>query len=566
MGITERIGAVRVLLALAVGLALQPDPAAARIEIGDLEISGQLFNYTEYRLGGERGPETMRLFVAPGTALSPADLGTPSHGNKYSTISAMRTELLMEIVYSGIPHFTPVLKLRPYYDAMFDINSKSSDIARFWETNVRDGLNDNWDPLVREAFVDVNFHPLFIRAGRQIVTWGRSDGVVVLDVVTPRNFRNPLTFEQERFMIPQWMVNTKLDLSSHDWIPGGIQKELQILWNIEYLPARFPGFQAQEEGRHPWTLNVVDFANQVIRVSETLYGESNFFDDDAWSKGSIADRSELFARWRGRTGSGLGPISDMTYSFHYGYLYEDVPFYELGDRVDAGFAIDIAAPRAAGGGIDFGRHRYQLAGFSFDKALMALPGQLEGLVLRGEFAYGFGKQFYEPDFGLVESNTMTFLVGLDQYLYLTPRSWIKTPWFVSLQYWHDRILREPGPGEFTNLGSVPCQATPDCGDTGYLIGGGTSLFNGLRDQSRNVVTLFMFNDFLPGKTLHVEFFGLHEFGSRQRASWLRGVVGYNFNSHLSARLGINAVWGERTAFFGQFEKNDSIFTELKYTF
>lgn len=367
-------------------------------------------------------------------------------------------------------------------------------------------------------------------------------------------------------MIPQWMVNTRLDLSPYDWIPGGVQKELQVVWNIEYLPARFPGFRPEEEGRHPWTLNVVDFADQVIRVSEDLFAESNFFDHDAWSKGSVLDRSEIFARWRGRTGPGLGPISDMTYSFHYAYLFEDIPFYDLGDRIDAGFAIDIAGPRAAGGGIDFNRHRYQLAGLSFDKALMGLPGQLEGLVVRGELAYGFGNQYYEPDFGLVESNNMTFLVGLDQYLYLTPRSWIETPWFVSFQFWHDRILREPGPGEFTNLGSGPCQAHPGCGNEGYLIGGGTSLFNGLRDQSRNVVTLFMFNDFLPGKTLHVEFFGLHEFGSPQRATWLRGVVGYNFNSNLSARLGVNAVWGERTSFFGQFEKNDSIFTELKYTF
>ena len=71
-----------------------------------------------------------------------------------------------------------------------------------WETNLRGGLNDRWDPLVREAYLDFNFHPVFVRAGRQITTWGRSDGVTVLDVVTPRNFRNPLTFEQERFMIP----------------------------------------------------------------------------------------------------------------------------------------------------------------------------------------------------------------------------------------------------------------------------------------------------------------------------------------------------------------------------
>jgi hypothetical protein len=76
----------------------------------------------------------------------------------------------------------------------------------------------------------------------------------------------------------------------------------------------------------------------------------------------------------------------------------------------------------------------------------------------------------------------------------------------------------------------------------------------------------MFNDFLPGKTLHVEFFALQELGQRQEATWLRGLVGYNFNSNFSTRLGINVIGGKRHSFFGQFRKNDSVFMELKYTF
>ena len=160
---------------------------------------------------------------------------------------------------------------------------------------------------------------------------------------------------------------------------------------------------------------------------------------------------------------------------------------------------------------------------------------------------------------------MTFLVGLDQYLYLAPRSLMETPWFVSFQYWHDRILRSPGRGDFTNLGSVACDAQPGCGRRGYIIGGASNVFNGLRDQSRNIITLFMFNDFLPGRTLHVEFFGLAEFG-RQRAQWFRAVLGYAFNGQLSARVGTNLVRGKQTSFFGQFKKNEVVFTEIKYTF
>lgn len=545
-----------------------PGPAEARIVLfgdGDdrgLEISGELFNYTELRFDGPKPGRAYKLWANDGSVLDGRNF---SNQDEYDNLNAMRTELLIEMTYRGIPHVTPVLRLRPYYDAMFAIEDKSySNLGKYWSTNMNDGLNDDWDPLIREAFVDFNYHPFFVRAGRQIVTWGRSDGVVVLDQVTPRNFRNPLTFEQERFMIPQWMINATMDFSSYDWMPGGTQKELQLIWNLEYLPSRFPGFTPKEEGQHPWTLNVVDFADQVINTSDVLFASDDFFDNDAYKDGDWWHNTEFFARWRATVGEGFGPISDFTYSFHYGYLYNDIPFYELQDRIDAGFAINIAGPRAAGGGIDFNKYRYHMVGASMDKALLFLPGQLEGTVLRGEVAYNIGDRFYEPDLGLRRADNITYLIGLDQYLYLTPRSWVETPWFVSFQFWQDWILRKPGRGKATNLDSVACELQPGCGDRGYIIGGEWNLFNGLRDQHRSIVTLYMFNDFLPGKTLRVEIFGLHEF--EQKGSWLRFVLGYNFTNNFSGRVGTNILFGDNDAFIGQFKGNDVVFTELKLTF
>ena len=541
--------------------------SSARYEFGDLELSGEVFVLGDFRIGGY--PDQAREFglaVAPGIFLGPSALGTPSNRSDYDTVNALRTELSVEMVYKGIKHITPVLKLRAYYDAMYDIEDKDSSIAKNWETNFKDGMHDKWDPLVREAYLDINYHPLHIRAGRQIVTWGRSDGVSVLDVVSPRNFRNPLTFEQERFMIPQDMLNVRYDLSRADWLPGHITKELQVIWNWDYTPSRFPGFRHEEEAQHPYSLAVVDFADQVINVSEGLFQEPDFFDNYAWDEGDAFDKSEVFVRWRARTGGGLGPFSDMTYSFHFGHLFEDVPLYILGNRINPGFAFNIAGPRAIGGGIDFIRNRYELVGASFDKALEFLPGQFQGTVMRGEIAYNFGVRHYEPDLETLKVDTVTALIGLDQYLYIGPRTLFKTPWFVSAQFWRDEILRDPGPGQFTNLDSLACFAEPLCGEKGYIIGGAYNGFNGLRNRTRNVATLFMFNDFLPGKTLHVELFGLHEFSHRQRATWIRALVGYNFNAQLTARVGVNVISGALDSFFGQFQRNDSLFTELKFTF
>jgi hypothetical protein len=545
------------------------------MEFGNLEISGEIFILAEGHWNSD--DSTTSNFAlnpgAPGVFLGPGDFGvvpsngTPNNNRWEGPLTAFRTELQVEAVYRGIPHITPVLKLRPFYDAMFDINDKGKGISKYWETNLRNNMQEDSDPLVREAYLDLAFHPLFIRAGRQIATWGRSDGVTVLDVVTPRNFRNPLTFEQERFMIPQWMVNMKYDLGRVDWLPG-IQKELQIIWNLDYKPASFPGFHPSEEGQHPWTLSVVDFANQVINLSDSLFGETGvFFDGDEWDDGNAFDKSEVFVRWRSRTGDDAGWLSDMTYSIHYAWLYEDIPFYELNNRANFGFAFDFANSRyAAGGGIDMDRHRYSLLGFSFDKALTFLPGQFKGTVLRGELAYNMGNQFYEPDLNTIETNQLQTLIGLDQYLYIGPTSFIKTPWFTSFQWWRDEILRDPGIGQFTNIASAACSLQPHCGREGYIIGGESNAFNGLRKRTRDVLTLFMFNDFLPGKTLHVELFGLYELGGWQRSAWMRGVVGYSINSRLSARVGINVIQGNKSAFFGEFKTTSSTFMELKFTF
>lgn len=564
----------RVLRASVFALALPglaTSGAHALEEIGEnLEISGEVFVLTELTWGDTSGPKTFNIFTDAGggsTLPATAFVGAPYPVNldRYDTLTAFRTEILVEASYRGIPHFTPVIKLRPYFDGSFGIEGKHDQIQRDWETNISDGLHDEWDPLVREAYVDVNYHPFFVRAGRQIVTWGRSDGVSVMDVVNPRNFRNPLTFEQERFQIPQWMINATWDMSKYEWLPLGISKELQVVWNMDYLPSRFPGFRPEENGLHPWTLNVVDLADQIIQASRNLFNEADFFDGDKYKRGDFWDNSEVFVRWRGRTGSDLGPLSDLTYSFHYGHLYNDVPLYNLSDvRIDAGLPFTIAGPRAIGGGIDFEKRRYDLYGVSFDKALTFLPGQLEGTVIRGEVAYNSGDSFYNPDFELEKHDNLTFLIGLDQYLYLSPRSWVETPWFTSFQFWHDQILHKPEIGDTTKIGSVSCNAQPGCGDAGYVIGSAFNLFNGMRDESRSIVTLYMFNDFLPGKTLRVELFGLHEFEGG--GSWFRGLVGYTFNSWISARVGTNIVWGPRDGFFGEFKKNDSVFTELKFTF
>ncbi len=585
--------------------------AQALIEpIPGLELSGTLFNYAEFRYQGKGGPRTYNIPFNPGTGVpfnfTPFTIGANNVTlfEKYRNVNAFRTEMTLEATYNNIPHWTPVVKLRPFFDGMFTWEQKIFDnnfalrgpnatvptcavsgssnfcpqIGRFWESNFIDGnLEDGYDPMFREAYVDINYHPLFIRAGRQLVTWGRSDGVSVLDNVNPNNFRNPLTFEQERFRIPLWMINLNYDFAKFDWIPGA-SKELQVLWNMQYLPSRYPGWSAQETGQHPWELNVVGLSNQVANTSNFLYyqaqqGRNNYLNHDKYnSLGSFWEQSEVFLRWRGRVAAGLGfePFNDFTYSLHYGYLFWRVPAYLLRGRIPLGLPITSAGPRlpkpggGTTGGTNFDTKRYQFVGFSFDKALEWLPWQFKGTAFRGEFAYNFDNYGYTPDFQAHRFDNLTYMLGLDQYLYIGPTWLIPTPWFTSMQFWQDWFTSRARPGSQTLRNTPQCVPSRGCGKPRFVDLGTWNLFNGGRQQQRTISTLFMFNDFLSGKTLHVELFGLVEY--ENMATWFRFLVGYNFRTDFSVRLGTNQLWGPSSSFFGQFAANNSIFTEVKWTF
>ena len=86
--------------------------------------------------------------------------------------------------------------------------------------------------------------------------------------------------------------------------------------------------------------------------------------------------------------------------------------------------------------------------------------------MRGEIVYNFGQLFYEPDLETVKVDSVTALIGLDQFVYIGRKSVVKTPWFVSAQFWHDEILRDLDPGQFTNLCTVPSLRNPSVAKEG----------------------------------------------------------------------------------------------------
>lgn len=94
-------------------------------------------------------------------------------------------------------------------------------------------LDTQHDPIWN-AYVDAGKGPAWLRAGRQDLSWGESDGFRLLDMIEPldNRFGFPLVEDLDDRRIPLWMVRSSLSLGRAGalsnlvaegyWVPGAI--------------------------------------------------------------------------------------------------------------------------------------------------------------------------------------------------------------------------------------------------------------------------------------------------------------------------------------------------------
>jgi len=83
------------------------------------------------------------------------------------------------------------------------------------------------------------------------------------------------------------------------------------------------------------------------------------------------------------------------------------------------------------------------------------------------------------------------------------------------------------------------------------------------DKSSGFISLMISTDYLNDK-LKSEVIALLNWAD---GSWmLRPKVSYEFTDQVSAKIGLDVFAGNKTGFFGQFDDNDRVYTEVEYTF
>ena len=76
---------------------------------------------------------------------------------------------------------------------------------------------------LREFYLEIPTENYYFTLGKQQVSWGKTDGLKVLDIVNPQSFRAFILEDFDDSRIPQWMVNIETTIGEWDaqalWIP-----------------------------------------------------------------------------------------------------------------------------------------------------------------------------------------------------------------------------------------------------------------------------------------------------------------------------------------------------------
>lgn len=127
------------------------------------------------------------------------------------------------------------------------------------------------DPL-RELYIDTSIGDTFVRLGKQQVVWGTADGIKLLDIINPTDYREFAQNTMEDSRLPVWMVNVDTPIGD-----GG---SLQFILS-QNKENQVPGLRATGDAGHPFLMKGVDSitgpVNGFLNIGPAMGGVARFF-------------------------------------------------------------------------------------------------------------------------------------------------------------------------------------------------------------------------------------------------------------------------------------------------
>lgn len=129
----------------------------------------------------------------------------------------------------------------------------------------------------RELYVDTEAGDWLLRLGKQQVVWGTADGIKLLDIINPTDFREVNQNVMEDSRLPIWMINAERDVGD----AGNIQF---IVSQVE--TNKIPGLNPGGDEGQPFIMKGVD----------TISGQVNGFYNIAPQLGKVSNSFNNFAK------------------------------------------------------------------------------------------------------------------------------------------------------------------------------------------------------------------------------------------------------------------------------
>ena len=375
-----------ILMSTALVLLLSaPGWAAFTTEcIPGLEIGGYLRNQTDIR------------------AASPQD------------IMRFSNSLDIHADYKPTPHFQFYLELRPFVDAAYDmsnglnnsnrgvmdidnndyswrpkafhdIGSYGTDIGVGGHVSDHDVLSTNmntdyWlrNSFLREAWGLYQDQKWQVKVGKQIVTWGETDGLKLLDFINATDYSHFIIDSMEDTKIPEWMTNITYYITKN--------YNLQFLW----IPFYVQNFQAPAGS--PWAFDGVNLIYYYDHFDALNIQNQGFPGAPAVATNACTvkyhnptNQNEFAGRFKGT----IGTNTDYTLNFFYTHQKNNVFINTYLNKNNPDYSSDLDVfqfktnPRIE-----------RIYGGSFNHVFDNFLGILPNLVMRGEAAYYYHDDFF----------------------------------------------------------------------------------------------------------------------------------------------------------------------------
>jgi len=183
-------------------------------------------------------------YIKLSTVYAYRDHDAAGSGTSWQGLTRLRPEIKLEIDADLPNAWQARVSGHAFYDLAYRFNGRgdySDDVLDEYESEIE----------LDEVYLQGSLtRDLDLKAGRQIVVWGRSDNLRITDVLNPLDLRWPGLVDIEKIRLPVTM--TKLDYFVGGWhFSGIVLHEVRYSKNPEFGSDFFPSVQALPSSQSP---------------------------------------------------------------------------------------------------------------------------------------------------------------------------------------------------------------------------------------------------------------------------------------------------------------------------